>query len=62
MKSLAARQPNRRLFLWIGLLLMVGFIAGFVWGRAFGYAEGRKDTMRAIELKTTESQPNSRPT
>jgi hypothetical protein len=62
MKPLPARQQNRRLFLLIGLLFTVGFAAGFVWGRALGYAEGRRDTMRAIELKITEPQPNTLPT
>ncbi len=46
---------NRRLILMI-VLVLLGFGAGFVWGREYGYNQGKADTMKMIERNSVRLQ------
>lgn len=51
---------NRRLILII-VLVLLGFWAGFVWGRDYGYQQGKWDTIKVIEQKLAKPETESLP-
>ncbi len=51
---------SRRLILMI-LLVLLGMGTGFVWGREFGYEEGKEDTIRVIEQKLAKPKTKRLP-
>lgn len=56
MNPIATVQRNRRLILML-ILTVLGFAAGFVWGNAYGYSQGKADVMKAIEDKLNTTPP-----
>jgi hypothetical protein len=53
-------QRNRRLIL-ITVLVALGFLAGFVWGREYGYQQGKRDIMKVIEQKLAKPEAERLP-
>lgn len=54
-------QRNRRLIL-ITVLVVLGFLAGFAWGRQYGYEQGKMETIKVIEQKLAKPEAERLPT